>query len=46
LSTTANLLSLQTDETTEAARVSRTVDALRGVFTELEAAATATRASL
>ncbi len=46
LSTTANLLGLQADETTEAAQVSRTVDALRGVFAELEAAATATRASL
>ncbi len=46
LSTTANLLGLHTDETTEAARVSRTVDALRGVFAELEAAAAATQASL
>ena len=46
LSTTANLVGVQTDGVTEAAQVNDSLDAIRGVFAELEADASTTRALL
>ena len=46
LSTTANLVGVETDGVTEAAQVNDSLDAIRGVFAELEADASTTRALL
>jgi hypothetical protein len=46
LSTTANLVGVDTDGASEAAQVSDSLDAIRGVFAELEADASTTRAML
>jgi len=46
LSTTANLVGVDTDGASEAAQVSDSIDAIRGVFAELEADASSTRAML
>lgn len=46
LSTTANLVGVDTDGVTEAAQVNDSLDAIRGVFAELEADASTTRALL
>lgn len=46
ISTTANLVGVQTDGVTEAAQVNDSLDAIRGVFAELEADASTTRALL
>ncbi|MGS0686972.1 hypothetical protein ACVBEQ_17830 [Nakamurella sp. GG22] len=46
LSTTADLVGVQTDGVTEAAQVNDSLDAIRGVFAELEADASSTRALL
>ena len=46
LSTTADLVGVQTDGVSEAARVNDSLDAIRGVFAELETDASATRALL
>jgi hypothetical protein len=46
LSTTANLVGVETDGVTEAAQVNDALDAIRGVFAELEADASTTRAML
>lgn len=46
LSTTADLVGVQTDGVSEAARVNDSLDAIRSVFAELEADASATRALL
>ncbi len=46
LSTTADLVGVDTDGVSEAARVNDSLDAIRGVFAELEADASATRALL
>ena len=46
LSTTADLVGVDTDGVTDAAQVNDALDAIRGVFTELEADASATRALL
>jgi len=46
LSTTANLVGVETDGVSDAAQVNDSLDAIRGVFAELEADASATRALL
>jgi hypothetical protein len=46
LSTTASLVGVDTDGTSEAAQVSDSLDAIRGVFAELEADASTARAML
>ena len=46
LSTTANLVGVETDGVSEAAQVNDSLDAIRGVFAELEADASTTRALL
>jgi len=46
LSTTANLVGVETDGVSDAAQVNDSLDAIRGVFAELEADALATRALL
>lgn len=46
LSTTANLVGVDTDGVSEAAQVNDSLDAIRGVFAELEADASTTRALL
>ncbi len=46
LSTTANLVGVDTDGASQAAQVSDSLDAIRGVFAELEADASTTRAML
>ena len=46
LSTTADLVGVQTDGVSDAARVNDSLDAIRGVFAELETDASATRALL
>jgi hypothetical protein len=46
LSTTANLVGVDTDGASEAAQVSDSLDAIRGVFAELEADASTARAML
>ena len=46
LSTTAELAGVETDGVSEAAQVNASLDAIRGVFAELEADATSTRALL
>ncbi len=46
LSTTADLVGVQIDGVTEAAQVNDSLDAIRGVFAELEADASSTRALL
>jgi hypothetical protein len=46
LSTTADLVGVETDGVSDAAQVNDSLDAIRGVFAELEADASATRALL
>jgi hypothetical protein len=46
LSTTANLVGVETDGVSDAAQVNDSLDAIRGVFAELEADASTTRALL
>ena len=46
LSTTADLVGVDTDGVSDAARVNDSLDAIRSVFAELEADASATRALL
>jgi len=46
LSTTENLVGVETDGVSEAAQVNDSLDAIRGVFAELEADASTTRALL
>jgi hypothetical protein len=46
LSTTANLVGVETDGASEAAQVNDSLDAIRGVFAELETDASSTRAML